>query len=198
MNYYLLRQDVLVPEKWVLGDVRHVNNWNFIDPPVNFMEPGAYALDVRFDGCEVDYSLAGYASVPVLSLKAYKALSGLPEVDEPYCNVVFEPVRFENKKVREEYFLMIIETQFDCVDEKKSGYKKFETDDPVRPDLAGEYHAFTNLVIDPEKVGHQHIFRVKKYLGAIIVSEEVKRRVEMAGVGGVLFESVNGDRNTVA
>lgn len=39
---------------------------------------------------------------------------------------------------------------------------------------------------------------MKKYLGAIIVSEEVKRRVEMAGVGGVLFESVNGDQNTVA
>jgi len=117
MNYYLLRQDISVPEKWVLGDVRHVNNWNFIDPPVNFMEPGTYALDVRFDGREVDYSLAGYASVPVLSLKAYKALSGLPEVDEPYCNVVFEPVRFENKKLGG-VFLMIIETQFDCVDEK--------------------------------------------------------------------------------
>lgn len=66
----------------------------------------------------MDCSLTGYASVPVLSVKAYKALSGLPEVDEPYCNAVFELVRFENKEVRGEYFLMIIETQFYYVDEK--------------------------------------------------------------------------------
>lgn len=88
-----------VPEKWVLGDVRNVNNWNFIELSVNLMGPGTYGLYLRFDGCEVDYSLAGYASVPVLSLKEYKALSGLPEVDEPYCNVVFESVRFEKKEV---------------------------------------------------------------------------------------------------
>lgn len=197
MRYYLLRQDVAVPGKWVLGDVRHVNNWFCIEPPVNFMEPGTYTLDVRFDGGEVDYSLAGYASVPVVSSKACTALSGLPEVDEPYCHVVFEPVRIENKAVRQAYFLMIIETQIECVDEKKSVYKKFQADDPVRPDLAGHYQVFTDLVIDPEKIGHQHIFRVKNYVSAIIVSEEVKRRFEMAGLTGMRFESVNGDQNTV-
>lgn len=44
---------------------------------------------------------------------------------------------------------------------KKSGYKKFDAEDPVRPDLTGEYKVFTNLVVDPEKVGHRNIFRVK-------------------------------------
>jgi hypothetical protein len=66
MRYYLMRQDITVCDRWVLGDVHHVDNWHFSDPPVNFMEPGTYTLDVRFDGKEVDYSLAGYASVPVL------------------------------------------------------------------------------------------------------------------------------------
>lgn len=68
MRYYLMRQDITVCDRWVLGDVHHVDNWHFSDPPVNFMEPGTYTLDVRFDGKEVDYSLAGYASVPVLIL----------------------------------------------------------------------------------------------------------------------------------
>ncbi len=153
MKYYLLRQDLSVSEKWVLGDVRHVDNWNFSDPPVNFMEPGRYTLDVRFDGVEIDYSLAGYASVPVLSERARNSLIGLSEVDQPYQNVVFEPVDIEGKQVSQNYFLMIIETQIDCVDEESSSFTKFSVDDPVRPDMAGQYRAFYNLAIDESKVG---------------------------------------------
>ena len=56
-----MRQDITVCDRWVLGDVNHVDNQNFSDPPVNFMEPGTYTHDVRFDDKEFDYSLAGYA-----------------------------------------------------------------------------------------------------------------------------------------
>lgn len=198
MKYYLLRQDVSVNNKWILDCIRHVDNWLFIDPPVNFMEPGGYTLDVRFEGVEVDYSLAGYASVPVLSGKACDALSGLDEIDEPYRHVVFAPVEIEGGSVSQEYFLMIIETHIDCVDEEKSDFLKFESDDPVRPDLAGSYQAFFNLVIDPRKVGSSQIFRIKNYSGAIIVSEQIKDRFERAGLVGGVFESVSGDRITVA
>ncbi|CAM3204527.1 MULTISPECIES: imm11 family protein [Pseudomonas] len=198
MKYYLLRQDLSISGKWVLGDVRHVDNWNFSNPPLNFMEPGRYTLDVRFDGVEIDYSLAGYASVPVLSERARNSLIGLSEVDQTYHNVVFEPVDIEGKHVSQNYFLMIIETQIDCVDEESSRFTKFSVNDPVRPDMAGQYRAFYNLAIDESKVGDFHIFRIKKYLGAIVVSEDVKLRFEAAGVVGAVFESVNGDKVTVA
>jgi hypothetical protein len=39
---------------------------------------------------------------------------------------------------------------------------------------------------------------VKNYVSAIIVSEEVKRRFEMAGLTGMRFKSVNGEQKTVA
>lgn len=198
VKYYLLRQDVAVPGKWVLGDVRHVDNWHFSNPPVSFMEPGRYTLDIRFDGNEVDYSLAGYASAPVLSAKACCALAGLPEIDEPYRNVVFEPVQIEGKQVSQDYFLMIVETQIDCVDEERSDFNKYDFDDPVRPDLAGDYRSFFNLVVDPARIGSHHVFRLKKYLGALIVSDEIRLRFERAGVVGAIFESVSGDRITVA
>ena len=103
----------------------------------------------------------------------------------------------ENKEVAENYYVMIIETQLDCVDEERSDWRKFEVDDPVRPDLAGEYRSFLNLVVDPGKIGDQHIFRIRKHLRSIIVSEEVKRRFEDAGVTGAVFDSVNGDQQTV-
>lgn len=198
MRYYLLRQDVAVSGKWALGDIRHADNWKFSDPPVNFMEPGEYVLDVRFDGLELDYSLAGYASVPVLSRKARDSLVGLPDVDEPYMHVVLEPVAIEGKEVSSDYYLMVIESQVECVDESKSRFELYRSSDPVRPDLAGEYRAFYNLVVDASMVKGKHIFRLKKYLGAIVVSEEVKLRFERVGVIGAVFESVAGDRVTVA
>jgi hypothetical protein len=52
--------------------------------------------------------------------EAKNSLAGLPEIDEPYQYVVFDPVNINNKGVCQSYFLMIIETQIDCVDEKRS------------------------------------------------------------------------------
>ncbi|WP_371875300.1 imm11 family protein [Pseudomonas tolaasii] len=193
MRYYWLRPQFAMPGKWVLGNIGHVDNWLFRHPPAEFMEPCTYTLDVLHDGAERDYSVAGYASVPVLSKRAYEALAGLPEVDEPYHHVVLEPVRIANKAVSQDYFVMVIETQVDCIDEQRSAFERFAVDDPVRPDLAGQYSYFFRLVIDPSKTGGRHIFRVKDYLGAIIVSEEVKRRFEAAGLVGLVFDSVDAD-----
>ncbi|MCK6263678.1 hypothetical protein KP803_10375 [Vibrio sp. ZSDE26] len=185
------------PEKWFLGDIRYVDNWLFRDPPVEFMEPGNFTLDLKFDGKEVDYTLAGYASVPVVSSRIKEALKGIDEVDEPYQNIVFESVNIEGKNTEQKYFVMIIESQMDCVDEERSSFEKYTIDDPVRPDKAGQYSGFYNLVIDPTRTGGKHVFRIEKHLGSIIVSEEVKRRLESVGITGATFESVNGDAKTV-
>ncbi|MGN8278606.1 imm11 family protein [Pseudomonas sp. SMN5] len=66
-----------------------------------------------------------------------------------------------------------------------------------RPDRAGEYRVYLSLVIDPARVQGKHIFRVKKHLGALIVSEDVKLRLERAGLVGGIFEGVNGESEVV-
>ncbi|MCC4589480.1 hypothetical protein LL962_20705 [Xanthomonas sp. NCPPB 1067] len=198
MKYYLLSQDLSNDGKWVLGDINHVDNWLFRNPTVDLMEPGSYSLSVRFDGDEVDFSLAGYASVPVVGDKVVRSLAGLPEVDELYSNVIFSPVEIENRSSENNYFIMIVETQVDCVDEERSDFSIYSEDDPVRPDLAGNYRSFFNLVILPEKIDGRHIFRLKRRLGVLIVSEEVKRRFECAGVTGVVFKLLNGSDKVVA
>ncbi|WP_198338266.1 imm11 family protein [Labrenzia sp. VG12] len=175
-----------------------VDNWLLCDPTPYFMEPGEYTIDVIQDGEELDSNESAAFGVPVLSIKAKNSLIGLPEVDEPYYHVVLEPVKIENKQVDQDHFVMIIETQIDCVDEERSEFQKYEENDPVRPDKAGQYRGFFNLVIDPSKTGDHHIFRLKNHLGSIIVSEEAKRRFEDAGVTGAVFDSVNGDQATVA
>lgn len=174
-------------------------NFEFVEPPLEYMEPCTYPIDLHRDGRETDFSFTMDAgNIPILSKKAKSALIGLPEVDEPYHHVVLEPVKIENKQVDQDYYIMIIETQIDCVDEERSKFQKYEYNDPVRPDKAGQYRSFFNLVIDPTKIRDHHIFRLKNHLGSVIVSEEVKRRFEDAGVTGAVFESVNGDKTTVA
>lgn len=205
MKYYLLRDDMWLDEsadRWVFDRLKYETdkgNLEFVDPPLEYMEPCTYPIDLHRAGRETDFSFTmDSGNIPILSKKAKSALDGLREVDEPYHHVVLEPVKIENKQVDQDYFVMIIETQIDCVDEERSEFQKYEENDPVRPDKAGQYHAFFNLVIDPSKTGDHHIFRLKKHLGSIIVSEEVKRRFEDSGVTGAVFESVNGDQKTIA
>jgi len=193
MKYYRLRDDINFSSRWYLGDIQHVDNWLYRNPPVEFMEPGKGSLEVYQDGREMDFTLTERYAVPIVSQDFLAALSGLEEIDKPYHHVIFNGVDIIDSPVLKTYCVMVIETQQDCVDESKSDFKKYGINDSVRPDLAGEYSAFFNLVVDPTKTDNKHIFRIKKHLSAIIVSEEVKRRLESADVTGVVFESVNGD-----
>ena len=54
MERYLMRADLAILDRWVLGDVSHINNWHLIEPTVNFMEPGSHSLSVTHPGREVD------------------------------------------------------------------------------------------------------------------------------------------------
>ena len=190
MKYYRLRDDINFPDRWYLGDVMHVDNWLYRNPPVEFMEPGKSSLEIYQDGNEIDFTLTERYSVPIVSESFLKALSGLEEIDKPYHHVVFNEVDIVGKSLLNKYFAMVIETQIDCVDELQSDFKKYEINDPVRPDLAGEYSAFFNLSIDVDKTNDMHIFRIKEYLSAIIVSEKVKSRLESSSITGVVFENV--------
>lgn len=206
MKYYLIRDDVRLdegPEKrWKFDRfwfgaldekgnmvVDSTDNWNFIDPTVGEMEPCTYPINLHRDGIKTDFNFTmDVDSIPILSEKAKNALAGLPEIDKPYCHVVLEPVEIDNKNVAGNYYVMIIETQIDCIDEEKSRFC-----DSAGLDKTGGPRAFLNLVVDPSKVGDHHIFRLKKSLNSIIVSEEVKRRFEKAGVTGAVFDPVNDD-----
>lgn len=85
---------------------------------------------------------------------------------------------------------LLSNTCVDCVDESRSEFERFERDDPVRPDIAGQYRAFAKLALDGGKVGSWHTFRIGGFGAALIVSEEVKSRLERAGVTDVIFEQV--------
>lgn len=189
-------------DRWIFDSFKYASdnaNFEFIDPPDGYMEPCTYPIDLYRAGRKTDFSFTmDSGNIPVVSQRFRDALQGLAEVDKPYEHVVFEPVQIDNVQTKENYFVMIIDTKIDCVDEKRSKFEKYEVSNNIRPDKAGEYQVFFNLVVDPSKINNHHIFRVRKYLSSIIVSEEVKKRLEDADITGAIFESVNGDRITMA
>ncbi|WP_440784717.1 hypothetical protein ACTACU_01135 [Pseudomonas syringae] len=132
MKYYLLREDTSLSNRWYLGDIKHCNNWFFTDPPAEYMEPCTYEVETQSYGIALDFSLAGYASVPILSEKAKKSLVGISDFDEPFRNVVLEHAKIAGHQ--DGFYVMIVETQLDCIDETRSIFEKYESDDPVRPD----------------------------------------------------------------
>jgi hypothetical protein len=190
MKFFRLLDDLYFQGRWYLSTVSDADNWRLVCPPVLGVGDPLWGqvlkVELRKSGVPLDYSLAGYAGVPVVSFEALRAISGL----EGFTALPAKIVGFQQKT---SYHILHFWDEADCVDERSSRFEKYQVDDPVRPDLAGNYSAFFRLVIDPSRVGGKHIFRLARSGNEVIVSEEVKRRFENTGVTGAVFQDVTGD-----
>ncbi len=195
MKYFRLLDDIRFPDRWHLSTVHNVDNWLLTRAPMLAMDDPlrdqVFRVELRQTGVSLDYSLAGYAGVPVVSFEALQAISGL----DGFTAI---PAKIDGLQQKTSYYILHIWDIVDCVDEKLSKFEKYQVDDSVRPDLAGNYSAFFKLIVDASRTHNRHIFRLARSGPEVIVSEEVKRRFEAAGVTGAVFESVNGDKQTVA
>ena len=81
--------------------------------------------------------------------------------------------------------------EVECVDENQSKFEKFQLDDPVRPDLAGEYSSLHRLTIDSRRAVGKDAFRLAGSGVEVIVSETIKCRFEQYKLTGAIFEPVN-------
>lgn len=190
MRFFRLLEDVGIANRWHLSTVLNVDNWLLARPPMLGMNDPlrqqVFDIELRQAGFALDYSLAGYAGVPVVSFKALQAVAGL----DGFTAI---PAKINGFQQTTSYYVLHLWDEEDCVDEEVSSFEKYQVDDPVRPDLAGNYCAFFKLVVDPDRTRGKHMFRLARSGPEVIVSEEVKRRFEDAGVTGAVFESVNGD-----
>lgn len=198
MKYHVLFIDLEDSDAWVLGDILRSDlspgeNWRFVQPPmipldsplrVSAADP--YKVELENAGLPVDYTIAGYANVPIASLKVARCLKGV------HGFTAF-PVEITGFAGGELYHILHFWDVVDCFDEVKSKFEIIQRDDPVRPDLAGNYRSVTRLVIDAAKAEGKHLFRLARLENYVIVSEEVRRRFESSGVTGAIFEAANGD-----
>ncbi len=180
MSYYELTDDINFPNRWYLGDVAFADNWELSQ---HLNPEREYEIEVYRDGSEMDYTCNEAFGVSVVSKKFKEALSGIAYITFAKANII-------GKGPSSEFFIMAVPRELECVNEEESEFQKFEVNDPVRPDKAGEYRGFFKMAVNPAKCAGFNIFRVKGFSIAVVVSAEVKQKLESAGVSGAQFKRV--------
>ena len=180
LSYYRLTDDINHPNRWYLGDAAFTDNWELSQ---HLNPEREYEIKVYRDGSEMDYTCNEAYGVSVVSKKFKEALSDV-------SNITFAKANIIGKGASGEFFIMAVPKELECISEEESKFQKFEVNDPVRPDKAGEYRAFCKMAVNPAKCAGFSIFRVKGFRIAIVVSAEIKQKLESAGVSGAKFKRV--------
>lgn len=186
MKFYRLTEDMTILNKWYLSeinDVSYIEQWGFTTEPL-FEISSALDIHIAEPGERNDYTENLTYNVPILSNKAKSIFSKY--------DVSFSPINvydLSDEKIGEYYAMGV--PIIECVNELESEFVKYQINDPIRPDKAGFYKRFYNLVLSENKIKNMDIFRIEKYTIYLIVSERVKEDIEKAKLKGVCFEEVN-------
>jgi hypothetical protein len=180
----------------VLTDPESSDRW-FLDEPVaangtpidarEFTASKAYSgpdpqfVPIQRAGKQEQFNLAAF-DMPVVSEKLAVELKRIA-VDE----VVFYPVLVGSTVCGFE--IMNVLPAAKCLDESKSQILFWKPEDG-RPDKVGHYRMVTRIKVDPILAEQRHIFRIKGWEIALIVSEVVRDRLCKLGRLGVVFEPV--------
>ena len=182
MKYYRLLDDLEIKKRWFIGELENIDwdFWQYIRAkPLDEIPTKPMPIEMQEKGIPLDFTYAAF-ELPIVN-KITKELFSINDVN--FYLVI-------NKLFKEEYYLMHILHQVDCVDEKKSTFDKFEENDPIRPDLAGQYKTIYKLKLKKDIKFNHDIFRVKNYDTAIIISEKIKNKFEELNLIGVEFQEV--------
>ena len=185
MDFYKLQDNLYIPiDRWFLGSIDFDNEWEFwqylnageINIPNKQLE-----ISVKEEGIPLDFTFADF---------------GILIVNEKTANLFNDnevqliPIRLKGYKNINKYFVMVVKNVLDCVDENKSVFTKWEKDNPIRPDKAGQYKSIYKLVIKSELANGHNIFRIKNYDVIIAISETLKKRLEELRITGIKFKKV--------
>ncbi len=158
--------------------------WMFTDGRV-LPDPGAIKARISHPGTRRMFVFAGVEETPIGS----EVVANVFRVLAPNEVQLF-PVSIEGESER--YFVVNATKVVDGIDEAQCReVQHYDEDDPA-PEYEGEYRWIYGLRIDPAKTEGAHVFRLKKFKIAFIVSEEVKDALERVGNLGVSFERVSG------
>lgn len=183
MRYFELLDDVTVPQRWQLGEVRAQDG---TEPRlrVGIRQPdvGPLEAEVTKPGRVLDFSLTSFA-VPIAAASLANAIVAIAGSD-----VQCLPV---NVAGQAGMLALNVVRVVRCIDETRSEFLKWTARDH-RADLAGQYRQVTRLVVDPASIpADARFFRPEGWLVALVVSERVKAAMERAGCLGAKFVEVS-------
>lgn len=159
MKYYRLIDELHETEnRWFLKslnlvDENEISVWDFISTEkVEIPENKKLIMSIRNEGRPLDFTFADFEVIIVNEKVAYF-------LDDDECQLI--PVEIEGIENTHSYFVAILLNNIDCVDESKSIFEKWQADDPIRPDLTGQYKSIYKLVINRSKISKKKIFRLE-------------------------------------
>ena len=158
--------------------------WMFVDGRT-LPDPGPLKAQVAHPGTRRDFVFSSIEETPIVSEAVASVFRTLAPGD-----VQLLPVSIEGESER--YFVINATKVIDCIDEARCREVQHYDEDNPSPYYPGEYRWIYGLRIDPSKTEGAHVFRLKKFKVAFIVSEDVKNALEAVGNLGVSFERVTG------
>lgn len=172
-------------DRWFLKSLNVVDDnkisvWKFISPaPLKIPDKEKITISVRKNGRPLDFTFADF-EVLVVNEKVAFFLS-----DEE-CQLI--PVKVDGIKTKQSYFIVVLLNSVDCLDETRALFEKWQPDDPIRPDLAGNYKGVYKLFLDANKIKTGNtIFRLGKSDNIIVINEKLKQQFESNGITGLKF-----------
>ena len=182
-EYFDFWDDKLVPGRWSLEDPYVNGHWVIPDLFTGAGGPktldGPIVVKVYRPGRPLDYTMAG-RGMPVASERAAQVFARVAPDD-----VQIIPVTVEGHQ--EPYFIIHALHAIECVDEARSEGIQWWTEADGRPERIGDYSAVDVLRIEPARVAGHHLFRVKRWEVALIVSAHLRAELERANLTGLRF-----------
>lgn len=148
------------------------------------LTPVTVPLDV--DGPRPEFTF-GSGNMPVVS-------QALADVIESICPADVQRFPITVLPSTTGYEILNVTAVADCLDETLSEFVQKWTPEDGQPGKVGQFRAVGVLRIDPRHTSNHHIFRIRGWEAALIVSHRLKEAMEGIENLGVVFEPVTGGR----
>ncbi len=175
------------PNQWFLSDPltnvgKQLDARNFAYGR-SYVGPRPVVIPVRYGGVKLAFSF-GAGDMPVVTPEVAEVIRRFAPDD-----IELFPIRIADPQ-GEERFIMNVTRVEACVDEIISR-PRFWMPEDGRPDKVGKYRTFDGeLSLDSSKANGAHIFRIKGWSVALIVSDAVKEALSDFPQLGVIFQPV--------
>ena len=91
---------------------------------------------------------------------------------------------------RNSYSILNVTCALDCLDEQRSKFTRWKKGDS-REDLIGQYHTVSTIRIDTIRIDDHHVFRLKFWPIALLVSEDIKNAIADIPDLGIVFDATS-------
>jgi len=190
MRYYRLIEDAEIEGRWHLGNVRAGDATGLtLDEGVEFSSERRLCVGLASPGgWPLEFTVTSLG-VTIVRDRLKRVMAAIARLDVQWIPAWIDGQRIQPGGTTEHAALNPLRL-IQCLDEQLSeGFRWTEGDH--RKDLAGNYRQVTRLVLDESRIPDDtHLFRVKEWTAAVIVSEEMKRAMETVGCLGARFQAI--------